>query len=317
MSVAEPDPKFVAEAERHHTAEGERQQLAEPARRPVAEQTRQLRVAVLGIGLIGGSIGLAARTRAGARVSGWDPDPDVRARALRLHAVDACEPELAGAVVNADIVFVATPVGALVQSTRAALACAEPQTIVTDVGSTKRAVAEAVADPRFIAGHPLAGAQVSGVEHARADLFEHAVWYLDGGGAASPLLEQLIRAFGAEPVAIDPELHDRLMATVSHLPHVLANLLVAQVAASLDEDLPGPLAVGPSFRDATRVAGSNSAIWTDIYMSNRDSLVAALDELGGRLAQVRAILQAGDAEGLREWNERARVEREALARADS
>ena len=107
------------------------------------------------------------------------------------------------------------------------------------------------------------------------------------------------------------------MATVSHLPHVLANLLVAQAAASLGADLRAPIALAPSFRDATRVAGSNSAIWTDIYMSNRDSLVAALDELGGRLAQVRAILQAGDAEGLREWNERARAEREALARADS
>ncbi len=282
-----------------------------------AEREHPLHVAVLGIGLIGGSIGLAARARAGARVSGWDPDPGVRARALELHAVGACEPDLAGAVTGADIVFVAAPVGALVQSARAALASAGPQAIVTDVGSTKRAVAEAISDPRFIAGHPLAGAQVSGVEHARADLFDGAVWYLAEARAPAPALERLIRAFGAQPVTIDPELHDRLMATVSHLPHVLANLLVAQAAASLGEDLGTPIAIGPSFRDATRVAGSNSAIWTDIYMSNRDSLVAALDELGGRLAQVRAILQAGDAEGLRAWNERARAEREALARADS
>jgi prephenate dehydrogenase len=279
-----------------------------------------LRVAVLGIGLIGGSIGLAARARAGARVSGWDPDPAVRARALELHVVDDCAADIPGAVAGADaadIVFVAAPVGVLVQTVRSALASCGPQTVVTDVGSTKRAVAEAISDPRFIAGHPLAGAQVSGVEHARADLFEDAVWYLAGDGAAPLALEQLIRAFGAEPVAIDPELHDRLMATVSHLPHVLANVLVAQAAASLGEDLRGPLAIGPSFRDATRVAGSNSAIWTDIYLSNRDSLVAALDELGARLAQVRAILQAGDAERLREWNERARAEREALPRADS
>ena len=96
-----------------------------------AERERPLHVAVLGIGLIGGSIGLAARARAGARVSGWDPDPDVRARALQLHAVDACEPDIAGAVTGADIVFVAAPVGALVQSARAALASAGPQAIVT------------------------------------------------------------------------------------------------------------------------------------------------------------------------------------------
>jgi prephenate dehydrogenase len=198
-----------------------------------AERERPLHVAVLGIGLIGGSIGLAARARALARVTGWDPDPTVRARALELHAVDACEPDITGAVTGADIVFVAAPVGALVQSARTALASAGPRAIVTDVGSTKRAIAEAISDPRFIAGHPLAGAQVSGVEHARADLFDGAVWYLAEAGAPAPVLEQLIRSFGAEPVTIDPELHDRLMATVSHLPHVLANLLVAQAVASL------------------------------------------------------------------------------------
>ncbi|HTZ63688.1 MAG TPA: prephenate dehydrogenase/arogenate dehydrogenase family protein [Solirubrobacteraceae bacterium] len=331
--AAEPEHEREGAAEPERAAEPgpERERAAEPEpeRERAAERQPSLRVAVLGIGLIGGSIGLAARARARARVTGWDPDPGVRARALELHAVDDCAADIPGAVAGADVVFVAAPVGALVQSVRAALDGAGPETVVTDVGSTKRAVAEAISDPRFIAGHPLAGAQVSGVEHARADLFEGAVWYLADADprtrarARAPLpeerhaLEDLIRALGAEPVAIDPELHDRLMATVSHLPHVLANLLVAQAVASLGEDLRAPLATGPSFRDATRVAGSNSEIWTDIYMSNRDPLVAALDELGGRLAQVRAILQAGDAEGLREWNERARAEREALPRADS
>ena len=107
------------------------------------------------------------------------------------------------------------------------------------------------------------------------------------------------------------------MASVSHLPHVLANLLVAQVvAAQRDQGEPpersGALGVGPSFRDATRVAGSNSEIWTDIYMSNRDALIEAIDELTGRLSQVRADLQAGDAQAVHEWNERARAEREML-----
>ncbi|MGO9448877.1 MAG: prephenate dehydrogenase [Solirubrobacteraceae bacterium] len=278
-----------------------------------------MRLAVLGVGLIGGSIGLAARTRAGAQVSGWDPDPDACARALELGALDVSAPDIAGAVLGADVVFVAAPVGVLVETVRSALDSAGAEAIVTDVGSTKRSVTEAISDPRFVAGHPLAGAEAAGVEYARNDLFEGATWYLSPATGAPDAryerLRHLIASFGAEPVAIDADTHDRLMASVSHLPHVLANLLVAQATALLGEGAPagaGRLATGPSFRDATRVAGSNSAIWTDIYMSNRDALLAAIDELTAGLAQVCATLADGDAQGLRDWNERARADRQAL-----
>ncbi len=278
-----------------------------------------LRLAVLGVGLIGGSIGLVARARAGAQVSGWDPDPAACARALELGALDESAPDLGSAVAGADIVFVAAPVGALVGTVCDALDLAGADTIVTDVGSTKRSVTEAISDPRFVAGHPLAGSESAGVEHAREDLFDGATWYLAPAAntpdAVRERLHRLIVSFGAEPVAIDVNMHDRLMASVSHLPHVLANLLVAQAAALLSGDVPTDacrLATGPSFRDATRVAGSNSAIWTDIYMSNRDALIAAIDELTGRLAQVRATLDASDVQELSDWNERARAQREAL-----
>jgi len=282
-----------------------------------------LKVAVLGVGLIGGSIGLAARMRAGARVSGWDPDPDACARALQRGVVDVIADDIAGAVAGADVVFVAAPVGALVQTVRAALDRAGAQTLVTDVGSTKRLVAEAISDSRFIAGHPMAGSEESGVEHAREDLFDGATWYLLSGTAEDTpealhtRLHRLIVSFGAEPIPIDAYTHDRLMATVSQLPHVLANLLVAQLATARrdgEEPAPPPTSgmVGPSFRDATRVAGSNSAIWTDIYMTNRDALIAAIDELTAGLARVRATLEAGDAGALSAWNERARADRETL-----
>jgi len=284
-----------------------------------------LKVAVLGIGLIGGSIGLAARMRAGARVSGWDPDPGVRARALQRGAVDEISDDIAGAVAEADVVFVAAPVGALVQTVRAALDCAGVDAVVSDVGSTKRVVAEAISDGRFLGGHPLAGSQESGVEYARDDLFDGAAWYLLSGTAENTTealhtrLHRLIVSFGAEPIPIDAYTHDRLMATVSQLPHVLANLLVAQLATARrdgEEPVPAPAPgmVGPSFRDATRVAGSNSAIWTDIYMTNRDALIAAIDELTAGLARVRATLEAGDAGALSAWNERARADRETLRR---
>jgi len=137
-----------------------------------------LRVAVLGLGLIGGSIGLAAGGRAGATVAGYDPDEHAASRALELGAIQAREQDVRGAVEGAEVVFVATPVGALADAVRAALEHAGPDTVVTDVGSTKRVVAEAGSDARFIGGHPLAGAETAGVEHAREDLFEAATWYL-------------------------------------------------------------------------------------------------------------------------------------------
>jgi prephenate dehydrogenase len=276
-----------------------------------------VKVAVVGVGLIGGSIGLAAR-RADAEVCGYDPDPRVGKAALHLGAIDTQAPDIAGAVEGADVVFVAAPVGALAETVREALDGAGPDCVVSDVGSTKRVVADAGADERFVGGHPLAGAETAGVEHARADMFEGVTWYLTPakGSTAGVLYERLHRlltSFGAKPTAIDADTHDRLMACVSHLPHALANLLVAQ-ASSLtgggeSQRLP---AVGSSFRNATRVAGANSAIWTDIYLSNSDALIAGIDEFGERLAELRAALEAGDATAVTAWNERARSDREAL-----
>ena len=276
-----------------------------------------MRIAVLGVGLIGGSIGLAARARAGASVCGYDPDPDVRARALALGAIDEQADDIAAAVAGADVVFAAAPVGALAQIVRLALASAGPECVVSDVGSTKRELAQEMTDARFIGGHPLAGAETAGVEHARADLFDGATWYLTPAkgsttGVLYERLHRLLSRFGARPSAIDAETHDRLMAGVSHLPHVLANLLVVQARAMLGDESERLPAVGPSFRDATRVAGANSAIWGDIYISNRDALIAGIDDMTGRLQEVRGWLESGDASAIGDWNERARAAREAL-----
>src|SRR5205807_5726590 len=171
--------------------------------------------------------------------------------------------------------------------------------VVTDVGSTKRAVVAAHDDPRFVGGHPLTGAETTGVRNARADLFEGATWYLTPTARTSGILyerlHRLLRALGARPAAIDAETHDAILAAVSHLPHVLANVLVSQAAATLaagGERLP---ATGPSFRDATRVAGAPSAIWTDIYISNRDSIAIAIDQAIGSLQTARQALARGDA----------------------
>src|SRR6202035_400647 len=149
---------------------------------------------------------------------------------------------------------------------------------------------------------------------ARAELFDGATWYLVPGPSTSgALYERLHRALagiGAQPAAIDAELHDRVTASVSHLPHVFANVLVAQAARALGdgEDVP---ATGPSFRDATRVAGASSTIWPDIYLSNRAALVVLIDEALARLGEVRAALAGADRPAIERWNDAARADRDA------
>jgi prephenate dehydrogenase len=226
---------------------------------------------------------------------------------------------VAEAVADADAVFVAVPVGALAPAVDEALAGARRDCVVTDVGSTKRAVVRACSDPRFVGGHPLAGAETSGVEHARADLLEGATWYLTPtertSGVLYERLHRLLHGLGARPTAIDAETHDAMLATVSHLPHVLANVLVAQAASVLRDQRERLPATGPSFRDATRVAGAASGIWTDIYMSNRDVLASAIAALIERLQDVRGALQDGDAERVRAWNDAAAEDRRRLLEA--
>ena len=271
-------------------------------------------VAIVGVGLIGGSVGLAARRRLGATVRGVDPRA---AAALRAGAIDEACDDLETALAGADAAVVAVPVGALPETVARVLAAAPPGCAVTDVGSTKRAVVARNGDARFVGGHPLAGSEAAGVEHARADLFEGATWYLtpttDSSGVLLERLHRLVTGLGARPVAIDAATHDRVMAAVSHLPHVLANLLVAQATRALGGETLPP--TGPSFRDATRVAGAHPALWTDIYLANRDALIAALDDVAERLAAARAALAAGDRERLAAFQAQAAGEREALLEA--
>ncbi|MBV9801714.1 MAG: prephenate dehydrogenase/arogenate dehydrogenase family protein [Solirubrobacterales bacterium] len=278
-----------------------------------------MRIALVGVGLIGGSIGLAARQRLNATVSGYDTSTRALELARERGAVDRACAEIGDAVRDAEAVFVAVPVGALRATVTAVLDAAGSDCVISDVGSTKRTVVGAFGDPRFVGGHPLAGAETSGVQHARADLFDGATWYLTPtpttGGILYERLHRLLHSLGARPVAIEPEIHDTILATVSHLPHVLANVLVSQAADTLaagGERLP---ATGPSFRDATRVAGASSGIWTDIYLSNRDALAARIDDTITRLNDVRDALEAADAARITDWNDGAAEDRRRLLEA--
>jgi prephenate dehydrogenase len=278
-----------------------------------------VRIAVIGVGLIGGSVGLAARARLGAEVVGFDPGAGALDAALEVGAIDRAAADLAAALDGAEAAFVAAPVGALAVAVTAALAAAGDDCVVTDVGSTKRTVVDATDDERFIGGHPLAGAANAGVRHARAELFEGATWYLTPTaktrGTLYERLYRLLSRLGALPAAIDAETHDRMLATVSHLPHVLANVLVGQAARALSEEHERLPATGPSFRDITRVAGSNTAVWRDIYLANADALIVAIDDAMARLTTVRGALAAGDGDTIAEWNDGAREDRRRLLEA--
>jgi prephenate dehydrogenase len=278
-----------------------------------------MRIAIIGVGLIGGSVGLAARQRLGAFVRGYDSSPEATAVAIDRGALDATADSVAAAAEDAEAVFVAVPVSVLNDAVQAALSGAPEDCLVTDVGSTKRAIVAAHEDPRFVGGHPLAGAETAGIEHARADLFDGATWYLTPTPTTSGILyerlHRLLRGLGARPAAIDPGTHDTILATVSHLPHVLANVLVSQAAQALAAGAERLPATGPSFRDATRVAGAPSTIWTDIYMSNRDALAAEIDRTIERLAEVRDALEHGDADRVTSWNEGAGEDRRRLLEA--
>jgi prephenate dehydrogenase len=277
-----------------------------------------MRIAVLGVGRIGGSIGLAAREHVeDAEVVGFGRTPERLRAAVELGAIDRAADSIEAAVDGAALCFACAPVGALPQVVRTALAAAGPDCVVTDVGSTKQGLLAEIDDPRFVGGHPIAGAETAGVEHARADLFQGALWYLTplphSGGLLYERLHRFVVDVGARPVAVDPATHDRLVAVFSHLPHVLANVLASQAAGRLLEHGEALRQVGPSFRDMTRVAGANSDIWTDIYRANRGAIAEEIGAFRRELERVEQLLESGD---VAEWNDRAREDRRALLEAD-
>ncbi len=281
-----------------------------------------MKIAVLGVGLIGGSIGLAAKGRLeGAEVVGWGRTRVNLDRALELGAIDRAAESLAEACEGAEVIFCAAPVAALPEQVEAALAAGGPEAVVTDAGSTKRQlVARFGEDERFIGGHPLAGAETAGVDNARADLFEGARWYLTpterSGGMLYDRLQRTVADLGARPQAIDAETHDRLMATVSHLPHVLANVLASQAAEELTRDSERMPEVGPSFRDATRVAGSNPAIWGDIFSTNREAVAEAIDAAAERLSEAAELIRRGNRDAVVSWHAAAGGDRRGLLEAE-
>ncbi|HYY34396.1 MAG TPA: prephenate dehydrogenase/arogenate dehydrogenase family protein [Gaiellaceae bacterium] len=262
------------------------------------------RLAIVGTGLIGASVGLAARRAGIERVLGYDADPEALAVAAEREAVEPAG-SLVEAVEEAELAIVATPVATLNDQVDAVLAATGGAT-VTDVGSTKGRLCARIDDrARYIGGHPVCGSEARGPGHASAELFEGATWFLTPVAETEPgryaSLHGFVASLGAVPVAIDPGAHDRLLALTSHLPHALANVVLNH-AGSLRIDGHEPLAAaGGSLRDMTRVAGANPRIWIDIFLDNAGELRTALAEHRRRVEELERALASGDAGWLARW----------------
>jgi prephenate dehydrogenase len=243
----------------------------------------------------------------GWHVTGRDADPARAARAVELGALD----EVADDFTGIDVTFVATPVGAIAEAARAALAAGGG--VVTDVGSVKAPVVAAVGHPRFVGGHPMAGSEQEGVDGATPTLFEGATWALtpttDTDPEAYAFLRSLVTSMGADVVALSPERHDALVAVVSHVPHLTAATLMGLAADGAEEHAALLRLAAGGFRDMTRIAAGHPGIWPDICAENRVAIVEALDRLVASLRSIRDVVAEGDRAALLEALERARAAR--------
>ncbi|HMD44904.1 MAG TPA: prephenate dehydrogenase/arogenate dehydrogenase family protein [Acidimicrobiales bacterium] len=270
------------------------------------------RAVVVGAGLIGGSIGRALRAR-GWHVTGSDTAPDRATAARAAGALDAVGDDPA-----AEIVFVATPVAAAAAAATAVLSTPgrRPDVAVTDVSGVKAPVVAAVDHPRFVGGHPMAGSEQVGLAGADPDLFVGATWVLTPTAETDPATFARVRSvaasLGSDVVALSPDDHDRMVAVVSHVPHLVAATLMNAAAAGAERDSALLRLAAGGFRDMTRISAGHPGIWPDICVDNAPAIVDALDRLLGDLQGVRDQVAGGDRASILVALERASAARRAL-----
>lgn len=279
-------------------------------------------VTIVGVGLIGGSIGLALRAAGWEKVGGLEVNSRHLEEALQLGAVSFGDTALTPELANAEIFVLATPVPQIVPAAHLVAKHARPGAVITDTGSTKEEIVRSLAgtlpaDIWFVGGHPLAGSEETGIKGADPYLLENAFYLLtplpSTPPAAVEAVVELVEATGAIPCFMSPQEHDRLVATVSHLPHLVAVALVQTAERLVGEGDLQRFAAG-GFRDTTRVASGSPALWRGIISSNRAHVLAALDSFLAVLGALREAVEAGDFSVLEEQLARARAIREAIPR---
>jgi len=273
-------------------------------------------VAIVGVGLIGGSIGRALRERGLAkRVIGIGRRQSSLDRALACGAIDTATTDLAAGVADAELVVVATPVDSVAQDVAKVLSAAAADAFVTDAGSTKASICAAVEIAaencdQFVGSHPLAGDHRSGPEHARADLLEDKLVVITPTGATSATTTARIQDFweslGSRIAVMSPQEHDQALATTSHLPHLLASALAFNTP---EEWL---MLAASGWADTTRIAAADPKLWTQIFLDNRTDVLGALDRLVQQLQSVRDDLANEDEGAVEVFLQQAKRTRDAL-----
>ena len=252
------------------------------------------RANVLGLGLIGGSVAAALRGK-GWHVAGADEDGEREADALGRGFIDA-----RGIDADAEVSFVATPVSTVASGVRRLLDATKG--VVTDVGSVKAPIVEAITDPRFVGGHPMAGSELQGLDGADADLFRGAVWVLcpstSTSDATFAVIAALVREIGGDVLALPAHRHDQLVAVTSHLPHLAAATLLSLARTRADDHAAVMRLAAGGFRDMTRVASGHPAIWLDICRENQSAIVDAIDAMIDGLTDMRKIVEETDSTAL-------------------
>lgn len=275
------------------------------------------RVTIVGLGLIGGSLGMALiHGGVAAEVVGFARGAQTRSLAVELEAVHRATASLGEAVAGAELVVLAVPVGAMPALAAAMKGDLSPGAIVTDVGSTKETVVHSLEnclapEAAYVGGHPMSGSERSGVRAADPYLFENAAYVLTPTDKTPPeaveRVQALARGVGALPLVLDPAVHDYLVAAVSHLPHLVA-VTLTQTLARIAVDTPEALLLtAGGFRDTTRVAGGDADLWRDIFLANREKLLQVLQAFRGRLDRLEQEIRAADAAGLGQTLEEARA----------
>lgn len=258
-------------------------------------------VVIVGVGLIGGSLGLALKARRLAhRVVGIERTEDYLQAALSRGAIDAGTLSLPDAVADADIVVLCPTVGQILDLLPLVLSAVKPGAVVTDVGSTKAAIVQRAGNAAcFVGGHPMCGSEQGGVQAATPLLFEEATWAVTPSEASDPqallTVQKLAQSVGATTLRLTPDAHDAMLAVTSHLPHILAAALMRQAQQTQAHHAETQQLTAGSFADGTRVAASPPEIWRDVCLSNRDALLQALQAFRGELDTLEAAVADGDA----------------------
>jgi prephenate dehydrogenase len=278
------------------------------------------RVAIIGLGLMGGSLGLALKREGRTWVSAFARRDETRGMAIKSGAADEVFDTPQGAVRGADLAVFCTPVLSVPELVETCFSAFEKDCIVTDVGSTKAEIVHRMValtrsrGIRFVGSHPMTGGEKTGIESARADLYEGTVTAItpapDTDPGAVNVIADLWRRVGARVISLDPAEHDRIVARTSHLPHLIAALLVGSAGRDVTPKLKA--LIGQGFRDATRIAAGSPEMWHDIVKTNQSALVAELHEYDLALRELIRLIEGNQFDAVKDLLERLRLQRAVL-----